>query len=84
MKSSFTLNEINFFASGDEDRTSNLFGWIDKQIEEVNICSYLNIEDNFNSSEIPCERILSNIFNYSKALSVVKTDKAGSFNFLMN
>lgn len=85
MKSSFTLNEINFFASGEEKNTSNLSEWINKQFEDVSIYSFLSEEEgSFNASEVPCKKVLSNIFSYSRALSVLKTEKVGSFNFLLN
>lgn len=33
---------------------------------------------------VPEERIITNILNYSRALSVIKTEKAGTLNLLMN
>lgn len=85
MKSSFTLNEINFFANGEEENTSKVCGWLNKQFEEVSIYSFLADEENsIEISETPGKKVLSNIFSYSKALSVVNTERAGSFNFLMN
>lgn len=41
-------------------------------------------EENEWNSEMPNETIVSNLINYSKALTVLKTKKLGTINLLMN
>ena len=68
MKDSFTLNDLFLFSV--TDGLTN-----DMEDEKHKWDEY---------PEGPDERIITNILNYSRALSVIKTKRAGVLNLLMN
>lgn len=67
---------------------------MDKTPTPHNFTSYIFRKMGFNLSDQtedvdcedckPSERVIRNIMNYSRALSVVKSKKAGMFNLLLN
>jgi hypothetical protein len=71
MKDSFTINDLFFYSKNlGGQRTMERNG--DDEVE----CDALPRE--------PEKRIITNILNYSRALTVMKTKKAGTINLLMN
>lgn len=78
MKSYFTLNDLILYT----------FCETEKQ-EDIGLFNSINSVEkrkrDFQSLRVsPNRRILNNIFSYARALSVLKTEKAGNFNLLMN
>lgn len=70
MKDSFTLNELIQFSD-------NMFHNAKKK--------HLSDDShNDESSVLPDDRIIANILNYSRALNVIRTKRAGTINLLMN
>lgn len=71
MKDSFTFNDLFFYSN-------NLGGQrtMERNADDDVECDAL--------PRVPEERIITNILNYSRALSVIKTEKAGTLNLLMN
>lgn len=82
MKNSFTLNElISFVCSGKSGNDMN----------NVEIACKTSHRRHRNSEMLdsglsisPDKRIISNILSYSRALSIVQTEKSGNFNLMMN
>jgi hypothetical protein len=71
MKDSFTINDL-FFYSKNPGGQRSMGRNEDNEVE----CDALPRE--------PEKRIITNILNYSRALTVMKTEKAGTINLLMN
>lgn len=69
MKDSFTLNDLIFFSNTDG---------LQNKMEDDEKYSW----DEY--PEGPDQKIITNILNYSRALSVIKTKRAGVLNLLMN
>ena len=82
MKKSYNLNELILFVSGGKRETD---------LNDIDIVCQTD-ERKLNESELlksglsisPDKRIISNILNYSRALSVVNTKNAGNFSLMMN
>jgi len=83
MKDSFTLDDLIFLAYCEtaELEEDNLF-----DISETDKRLKNEFKDLFlNSSKVtPEKRIIDNIMSYSRTLCVIKTNKAGIINFIMN
>lgn len=82
MKNSFTLIELISFVCGENDETEK---------NEVEIACQTDSRRLINSEMLsfglpisPDKRIINNILNYSRALSVIQTKEAGNFNLIMN
>lgn len=71
MKDSFTLDEFIFYSTGFGSKSES------GMVEERRKYSTDDLA-------VPDKRIVSNIMNYSKALSVIKTKASGNFNLLLN
>ena len=78
MKSSFTLNDLILFTfcETEEQEDIDLSNSIDSGEKQKRDFQRLQVSPN--------RRILSNIFSYARALSVLKTEKAGNFILIMN
>lgn len=83
MKDSFTLDDLIFFAycETSELEERNLFDTsrTDSKLKD-------EFRDLFiDSSKVaPEKRIIDNIMSYARALCVIKTERAGVLNFIMN
>lgn len=80
MKKSYTLNELISFVNSEKSGAD----LNDKDI----VCQENRYQkDNLLDSRLsisPDNRIISNILNYSRALSVVNTKSSGNFSLMMN
>jgi hypothetical protein len=85
MKNSFTLNDLLFF-NYNETEEGKEHGFSAINLPVLNEYYYLNTPLTTGKKWLfsPDEKIVKNIMNYSRALIVLKTEKTGSFNFLMN
>jgi len=71
MKDSFTLNDFILYSTNFGSESE------DEMTEEHSkICE--------NDLDGPDKRVIDNILSYSRALSVLKTKRAGNFNLLLN
>ena len=82
MKNSFTFNELISFVCGENEKTEKTEVEVACQTDN---CGLSNSKmSNFSLSISPEKRIINNILNYSRALSIVRTKEAGNFNLMMN
>jgi len=83
MKDSFTLDDLIFYAYCEtaELKENNLF-----DVTKTDTRLKNDFKDLFaSSSQIgPGKNVIDNIMSYSRALCVIKTEKAGVLNFIMN
>lgn len=88
MKNSFTLNELILFVCGEKRgadmndmeiacQTGSDCKRDDRKLSDIDLL-------NSGLSISPDKRIINNILNYSRALSIVNTKNSGNFNLLMN
>ncbi len=81
MKKSYTLIELISFVNGEKKGTglndNDIACQTDSRYEEDNLH-----DANFSIS--PDNRIINNILNYSRALSMVDTKSSGNFSLIMN
>lgn len=85
MKNSFTFNDFLFFNYNEtEEGEDQVFHGISRS--DLNECNSLNSVFTTGRELVfsPDEKIVKNIMSYSRALIVLKTEKTGSFSFLMN
>ena len=88
MKSSFTLNELILSVCGEKGGAGNRGDVV--ACETGCECSSphekLSNNNMLNSgfSISPNKRIIDNILNYSRALSIVNTENSGNFSLMMN
>ncbi|MCD4730946.1 MAG: hypothetical protein K8R74_10120 [Bacteroidales bacterium] len=88
MKNSFTLNELILIACGEKGEAD---------ISDMEVACQTNGQSNRSDRKLsntdlhnsglsisPNKRIINNILNYSRALSIVHTKGSGNFNLLMN
>ena len=88
MKNSFTLNELILIACGEKGgtdmsdmevacQTDGQSNRSDRKLKNINLL-------NSGLSISPDKRIINNILNYSRALSIVNTKGSGNFSLLLN
>ena len=88
MKNSFTLNELILIVCGEQGetdmsdmevacQTDDLYKKDDRKLSNIDLL-------NLGLSISPDKRIINNILNYSRALSIMNTKNSGNFNLLMN
>ncbi len=82
MKNSFTLNElISFVCNGKSENNMSNVEIANKKDHR----RYSNSEMLDSGLSIsPDKRIINNILNYSRALSIVQTKNSGNFRLMMN
>jgi hypothetical protein len=85
MKNSFTFNDFVFFNFYEPEEREDVGqpGFQEPILVENNY-----LQATFNKSRkwliTPDSRVVNNIINYSRALSVIKTENAGTLNVLLN
>ena len=87
MKSDFTLDDLILFAYNETRETNEPEkGDVMESEEFRHDFREMLADDNEGKGRcvLPDKRVINNIMNYSRALSVVRTRKAGYFNLLMN
>ncbi len=88
MKNSFTLDELILIVCGEQGetdmsdmevacQTDDLYKKDDRKLSNTDLL-------NLGLSISPDKRIINNILNYSRALSIMNTKNSGNFNLLMN
>lgn len=88
MKNSFTLNDLIRFVCGDNGEV----GLSDSEVACKPGDQYCKEDRKSSNNELlysglpisPDKRIINNILNYSRALSIVNTKNSGNFNLLLN
>lgn len=88
MHRSFTLNDLILFAYSEPDETDSN-SYYDLIRENKNLSreykAICKIKQYFANKKVgPSKSTINNILNYSKALSVNSTKKAGNFSLLLN
>ena len=82
MKKSYTFNELINFVNGDDRREDPNEKNITCQTDHRKSSNKELLDSNMSIS--PDKRIISNILNYSRALSMVNTKNSGNFSLMMN
>ena len=82
MKKSYTLNELINFVNGEKREGDQNEQDVTCQTDNRKISKRELLDSNMAIS--PDKRIIDNILNYSRALSMVNTKKTGNFNLIMN
>ncbi len=88
MKCSFTLNDLFLFAYSDKVENEEP-QWFIKMQSKEKVWDELNdlLNSEYTDEEFtisPDRNVVRNIMSYSQALTIVKTQNAGTFNLLMN
>lgn len=81
MKKSYDLNELISFVNGEKSWTCLTDTNVTCQAEN---CHQQDEFAEVGTSASPDKRIISNILNYSRALSIVDTKSSGNFSLIMN
>jgi len=85
MKNSFTFNDYLFFNYNEaEEGEDRVFSIIDQPVLKGHYSLNTALTPGKDWLFSPDEKVVKNIMSYSRALIVLKTEKTGSFNFLMN
>ena len=82
MKNSFTLNELISFVCGEKSEVDENNVEIAYKTDHQDHCNNEMLDSRLSIS--PNKRIIENILNYSRALSIVQTKDSGNFNLMMN
>lgn len=82
MKKSYTLNELINFVNGEEREGNPNEQDVACQTDNRKVSKRDLLDSNVLIS--PDKRIIDNILNYSRALSMVNTRNSGNFSLMMN
>ncbi|MDD2631617.1 MAG: hypothetical protein RBR47_02810 [Bacteroidales bacterium] len=88
MQNPFTLNDLMFFAYSDPEfsegnRYRNMIETDENLSKKFN--TVLRVKRYVAKLKVePSQRAINNILNYSRALSVIKTQRTGNFSMMLN
>jgi len=82
MKNSFTLNELISFVCNGKSEDDMISVEIANKSDHRRYSNNKMLDSGLSIS--PDKRIISNILNYSRALTIVQTKSSGNFRLMMN